>query len=349
MAKIGEGNAGGVLGARALVVEDNEINRLVAEGLLSRWGAEVVMAEDGLEAVEIFASEGGFDVVLMDIRMPELDGYEAAKKIRELPGGSEVPIIAMSADVMDGVEKRCLDAGINGVVAKPVNVSELRSALRRHIRLDKEKAVVDGGHGAESSAFRDIHSIAGLDVETALNRMGGDEDAYVDVLAKFVSHNSSLVADIRSCLEKGMVEEAGNLAHTFKGVAGNIGADGLFERTSNICNFLRQGDIRSAVDLLEDLDQALSGLLDELRGVSHLTSPSKPSHNGKQLRRGIRELANLLRDNDFEAVDRLKDLRGDFEKAGVYGELLELVGNYDYEKAIEVLRRVAKNWYNVDI
>jgi CheY-like chemotaxis protein len=121
-----------IVGARILLTEDNEVNQLVASRILNNAGFKVTIANNGLEAVNLVQKEP-FELVLMDIQMPEMDGLTAAKTIRSLPGFDKIPIVAMTAHAMSGDREMSLSAGMNDHVSKPINISELFQALIKWI------------------------------------------------------------------------------------------------------------------------------------------------------------------------------------------------------------------------
>lgn len=117
-------------GLRVLVVEDNIINQIVMEGLLKTFGHEPVLVDNGREAVSLSEAKG-FDLILMDLHMPEMDGYETTREIRGQENGDRTPIIAVTADALAGTKERCLDAGMDGYVTKPVDPDRLVSEILR--------------------------------------------------------------------------------------------------------------------------------------------------------------------------------------------------------------------------
>ncbi|MCP4688311.1 MAG: response regulator, partial [Desulfobacterales bacterium] len=183
----------GIRGARILLVEDNELNQEVAEELLTEAGLLVTIADNGKKALEALKT-AAFDLVLMDIQMPEMDGYQATEAIRADPAYKDPPIIAMTAHAMAGEREKCLAAGMNEHITKPVDYRELFSTLIRWIapgERDGESAPRASGERALKTAPRadiDLESMARhgrFDVETALERVAGNKTMYLDLLGKF--------------------------------------------------------------------------------------------------------------------------------------------------------------------
>ncbi|MDJ0976678.1 MAG: response regulator [Planctomycetota bacterium] len=205
-------------GARVLLVEDNEINQVVATELLEGVGLEVSLARNGREAVD--AVRGGrYDAVLMDIQMPGMDGLQATVEIRKLERFRDVPILAMTAQAMDGDREASLAAGMNDHVTKPIDPAQLYSTLARWIAPQPDLS--DG----------DFAALTAFDVDDALGRLRGDRGLYRKLLDALCREHGSQAERIRQALAEGDYRSARELAHALKGVAGNLGA-GALERAA---------------------------------------------------------------------------------------------------------------------
>jgi signal transduction histidine kinase/DNA-binding response OmpR family regulator len=220
-------------GIRILVVEDNEINQQVARELLESAGAIVTIARNGGEAVKLLtgseperAPDPAFDIVLMDLQMPEMDGYEATRLIRSDPRLQKIPIIAMTAHVLAEERRRCLEAGMNDHVSKPIDPDTLFATLARWtnslprqsqpshaIQTPSAKPAGDGG----------LPEIAGIDIDSALHRVAGNWRLYRDLLQQFAARECNAPGRISAALEAGDRRLAERIAHTVGGVAANIG------------------------------------------------------------------------------------------------------------------------------
>jgi two-component system sensor histidine kinase/response regulator len=216
-------------GTRVLLVEDNEVNQQVATELLEYFGVVVTVAGDGREAVEQVA-RGGFDVVLMDMQMPVMDGLDATRAIRAMPGFESLPIVAMTANAMQSDRERCLAAGMNDHVAKPIDPAMLSAALERWAPESRSAESV-APDAAPAAAYRDRASdvrlpydVPGLDVAGALQRMQGKAGFYMRMLQTFAMTRGRTAADLREAIEAGDWERAVRAAHSLKGVAATIGA-----------------------------------------------------------------------------------------------------------------------------
>ena len=202
-----------------LLVEDNEVNRLVAEKMLEGAGFVVVTAENGRQALELFR-RGRFSAVLMDVQMPVMGGMEATRLIREqeIQSGEHVPIIALTAHALQGDRERCLEAGMDGYLAKPIEPEVLVGTVAR---------LIDGAPAARrpvASAFTD----AARDYEAALRRCGGNEALLTRILKVFGEQQTRLVDKARAALDRGDYDGLRYAAHTLKGGSGNVGAVGVY-------------------------------------------------------------------------------------------------------------------------
>ena len=236
-------------GARILLTEDNEINQQIAIELLEGAGATVQVANNGREAVEILANgpqPPPFDMVLMDLQMPEMDGYQATAKIRSDPRFANLPIIAMTAHATIEERQRCLAAGMNDHISKPIDPALLFETVGRFYKpAPGQRAAVGlrrvgplteaartkvarnrSGDEAEVRAPKpqDLPSVEGLDTKDGLTRVAGNQKLYLKLLRQFAEQQGPSVEQITAALAQGDTALAERLAHTLKGVAGNIGA-----------------------------------------------------------------------------------------------------------------------------
>jgi CheY-like chemotaxis protein/two-component sensor histidine kinase len=222
-------------GARMLLVEDNEINREVAAEMLGDAGVVVTTAENGQQALDLLGSGSRFDLVLMDVQMPVLDGISATAAIRARPALSALPVIAMTANAMAEDRQRCLDAGMNDFVAKPIDADQLWRAL---LRWTPRRAETNGvGVTVAGIAAATIGEPApgvtglvlpwpvdGLDTVTGVHRCLGQPECYRALLQQFVDRQAHIGYQIEQALSATQWERARRLAHTLKGVAGTLGA-----------------------------------------------------------------------------------------------------------------------------
>ena len=224
-----------IRGARVLLVEDNELNQIVAVELLRDAGFVVDVADNGQMALDQLR-QTSYDVVLMDMQMPVMDGETATRQLRQDPRLQDLPVIAMTANAMDADRQRCFAAGMNDHVAKPIEPAALWSALSRWIkpRPGLGEAAMPPAVGATPGQAPVLASVPrltgwppvvqGLNTALGLQRALGKPALYADMLVRFVQAQSSVVAQIDAAIATGNQGLAERLAHTLKSVAANIGA-----------------------------------------------------------------------------------------------------------------------------
>ena len=247
-----------------LLVEDNAINQQVARETLERLGATVDVAVNGREAVDM-APLAFYDVVLMDVQMPVMDGLAAARAIRALPGAADLPIVALTAHALAEDRERCLDAGMNEYLAKPLDVDRLLHVLGRWIAgaatAARERLAVASGDAAGLPAPVVPPAPMGMDVETALRRLGGNERLLASVAAEFARDYAGSAATLAALAATGDDDAARRLVHTIKGLAGNLAADALAQAARDLETILSDGTTPDAAVLAtfaRTLEQAVA-------------------------------------------------------------------------------------------
>ena len=232
-----------IRGARVLLAEDNEINQQVAEEILQQAGLVVRIANNGKEAVEMVKA-GNFDVVLMDIQMPVMGGFEATQEIRRDERFKDLPIIAMTAHAMAGDREKSIEAGMNDHVTKPIDPDQLISALVKWIK-PGNREISEGVSESlsESKKVEDIlpSELPGISIASGLGRVAGNKQLYTKLLCKFKDGQENAVEQIKAALQSGDVETATRLAHTVKGVSGNLGGDNLYQAAAELEKAIKEG------------------------------------------------------------------------------------------------------------
>jgi len=261
-----------IRGAGILLAEDNEINQEIAVELLEEAGLNVTVANNGREAVEL-AGQSEYDCILMDMQMPEMDGYDATRTLRKDVQYKNLPIIAMTANAMAGDREKCLEAGMNDHVSKPINTKELFGALIKWIPEQRKGEVknIDQTVSSEQSEDSDDNiplDLPGLDVKAGLEIVSGKEKLYRKLLTKFERDYSNFTGIIKRAWENGSPELAEREAHTIKGVAGNIGAKSIYKSAGKIETAIRNGDNADKDILLNEFDQDLTQVLESLKSLN---------------------------------------------------------------------------------
>ena len=244
-----------------LLAEDGRVNQVVAVKLLEGRGHRVTVASNGREAVEAIEKKR-FDAVLMDIQMPEMNGYEATGKIREMEArsGRHVPIIAMTANAMKGDREKCIDAGMDDYIAKPVRSGELFRVLEYYSGVTDGPRDKEGSDGKESEPADDRPVFDANQFRAAM----GDDTLMAELIDIFHQDTPKMLADIAAALDAGDAESAHRASHALKGQIGNYSAVPAFEITREFDDACREGDLDEARRLHPQLLEAVDRLGDEL-------------------------------------------------------------------------------------
>jgi len=327
-----------------LVVEDNELNQEVAEGLLADAGVKVTIANNGQEALELL-SKNSYDVVLMDMQMPVMDGVSATQEIRKNAAFKQLPIIAMTANAMLQDKERCIAAGMNDHVAKPIDPDELFRVLTRWMT---SGATATGEETTIASPVlppEDLQMppIDGLDMQLGLRRVLGKVPAYISMLRKYVASQTATPGELREALERNDMATAERIAHTAKAVNGNIGATNLQQKAEELERLIHSESTRELIEAkLAEFEGMLLPLLEELAAALPSAAESRPSGYSAHARSLLKNLAELLADDDSEACDLFDNnaelISSIFEKSS-YLRLERAVRSFDFEAALLVIEQ----------
>ncbi len=301
-------------GCRALVVEDNEINREVASELLKAEGLAVVTAGNGAEALQILQREP-FDIVFMDIQMPEMDGMEATARLKDIPALRDLPVVALTAHAMIGDRQRFLEAGMDDYLSKPIEERALQRVLGRWLADRGSAAPAAGRAGHRAPPAVPDGPVPGVHLADALQRVNGNQALLLRLLRRFQERVADDVAGIRNAVTDGRLDEARAAVHTLKGAAATLSAVTLAQAAATVEQRLRAG-----ADAQAELDD-LARCADELARVDlSCLEPTAAADSGAEaLPIAARDdeldrLAELLRENSFDAVACFERLRGGLEQ-----------------------------------
>jgi PAS domain S-box-containing protein len=321
---------GRLAGMHVLVVEDNLLNQEVAGQLLRHAGASVAFAGNGRVALGMLADAGShYDAVLMDLQMPVMDGFEAAAAIRAMGLGT-LPILAMTANAMEEDRRRALQAGMDGYLAKPVDVDQLVAALRRMTGRGGAEAADAPGSVSQAAPLR----LPGIDLQAALQRFGGSFAGFATVFRRFESSQGGVAAEVRALLAEGDRVGAGQLVHRLRGVAANLGANEVAGLALELERALRSADEdadehkdehqRALAQHLARLEGALAAVFEAARALPEdvgidaaaeaaaevaNTAPAEGDIGQLALQDALAHLGDLLQNNNMKAMAQFESLR----------------------------------------
>jgi signal transduction histidine kinase/DNA-binding response OmpR family regulator len=250
-------------GRRVLLVEDNEINQELALDILGRAGVIAEVAGDGAQAL-VKLEQADYDAVLMDCQMPVMDGYEATRRLRQQSRLAALPVLAMTANAMVGDRERCLAAGMNDHISKPIDVDQLAIMLARWIKPAPAGSAPDREPlppPVQIDAADQMLVDAGMDVAGALTRLRGNSVQYRRLLAMFCERQYATVERVQAALDLGEIDAAERLARNLEGLAGNIGANALAEAAKRLEAAIHDRALDQAIALLPDVQAILTDMI----------------------------------------------------------------------------------------
>jgi signal transduction histidine kinase/CheY-like chemotaxis protein/HPt (histidine-containing phosphotransfer) domain-containing protein len=359
---------------RVLLVEDNETNQQIAVELLATVGIDVELAAAGQEALDKLQAVAYdyYDLVLMDLEMPGMDGHQATLQIRQNEHFNHIPIIAMTAHAMADVRQRCMDEGMQDFLAKPVQPNALFTTLARWLEykastvqvahVQQELAVYgntnrdkNSGEERDDTGF-DFGCLKHIDSVQGLNQMMGKQDLYLKVLRRFCEGQTSTAAQLRSTMERSQLSQAAMLVHTLKGLAGSIGAQQVqldamqLECAFNTCTAetMNSDELQHS---WQRLDKSLSLVLGELQQRLPVQEAAVYQATAHELETSSDFSHDMLTDVLQQLRELLANYSGDcpqyFEEHRIAlmrlfdGTLLERlnhhIAQYEYDEALSLL------------
>ncbi len=328
-----------LLGMRVLLVEDNDLNQQIAKELLLSAGIAVTIADNGKTALELLRSAPDplpYDLVLMDLQMPVMDGHQATIELRKDPRFKELPIIALTAHAMEEEKQNCFDEGMNGHISKPI---EPQLLFRMLAGWTKQKPAPD------------IDSVPMLDAKAGLRRVAGNQKLYANLLQKFCEGQAEVISKIRNSSSSGDNISAQRLAHTLKGISGNIGASALQKIADSIEKAAKAGTrFEDLKDKLIECEETFNRTVAEIRATTTIYSgeaepevaarPITSEIDTSSAARLLKKLHYLLSQSDGESEDFLNQNEVALQSllgAADINKLRDSLSRFDFDQAISGL------------
>ena len=350
--------------AKVLLVEDNKMNQELAVSLLSSVGLTAMIANNGKEAIELL-KPNSFDLVLMDIQMPIMDGLTATKLIREKKEEyfQKVPILAMSARAFQKDKEECFEAGMNAHIVKPIDPTVLYEEMAKFLPIASETAetqttttVVSSDSVQLSSDDKDFaarfQKIPDFDISAGLYHANNNRTLYLRIVQGFVNDYGSKAQDLRRFVEASKFEDAARIAHTIKGLSGTIGAAnvqklGLALENSLLNKQKNFNELIAFEEALKKLVEALSKVLADMNSEKEDTSSKKTDPQAAEKLKGVLENLKLHVDacsatmckRDFEPI---KDIAFSSAQEALLKKLKDQIGDYDFTEAGETIKELEK-------
>ncbi|MBF0382914.1 MAG: response regulator [Magnetococcales bacterium] len=331
-------------GSHILLVEDNEINQELALELLANGGITAKVADNGQIALDILHSGEKFDGVLMDVQMPVMNGYTACRQIRQEDKFNDLPIIAMTANVMSGDLEKAQDAGMNDHIGKPINVYEMFNTMAKWITPANPVAMDMSAVSNKPEAEDEIPPLKGIDVDSGLARIGGSVKSYRKLLNKFCQNQDGVIVQIESAIKNGDHELSERLAHTLKGVSGNIGANQLQTSAASLEKVTQSRDDEQALTLLTAVAEDLAEVTSAIKGLED--SKSSADENPitidiAALKPEIERLREFLEDDDVDATEVVEVIGEKLSGSSYEATLRKIekaIDGYDFDEALDCLK-----------
>jgi PAS domain S-box-containing protein len=337
-----------IRGAHILIVEDNVINQQVAKDILEQEGFLISIAENGqvaLDKIRTNDAKNQFDIVLMDLQMPIMDGYTATEEIRKNNQFENLPIIAMTADAMRGVQEKVAQKGMNDYLAKPIEPKDLFRTLVKWIVPADYELPQDFKQGNETTTEQPALNLPGFDMKGALERIGGNIAHLRKTLGKFVKTEADTSERIQTCLERNDVGNAIRITHGLKGAAGNIGANALQLSAEVLEKALNNGS--QSENLLTSLNSTLSETITIINNDLKLATQQSKEIKMERVKINplIQDLKNKIASYDTSALKTCQSLLDHVRGSQIEKDVIAIgdkLDQYDFESAQQLVGEIEK-------
>jgi len=326
-----------------LLVEDNKINQQVAYEMLERLGANVTVADNGCNAVDLYKSNH-FDIILMDLQMPVMDGFEATNVIRTILKDINIPIIAMTANTMTGDKEKSIQSGMNDHLGKPIDIDLLKNTLSKWIKISMKEKQSDN-HEETIKPVKIDSSI--LDIKVGLNHVSCNVRLYKKLIREYLDNFKYVGEEINNFLIDKEIDKAHELIHRLKGVSGTLGAIKLYNVSVKMLEAVRKNDYDTACGLLDEFKNEFEN---SYKVMQEITDTEKNIANGKTTKiLDTREMLDkaliLLRNGDIASIDILNSLISGSELNNItkLEEAYTKAENYDFEEAADIVESIIED------
>jgi PAS domain S-box-containing protein len=344
-----------IRGARILLAEDNPINKRIAIDLLENWGFDVLWAPDGKEVVRV-ALEGNFDLILMDIQMPEMDGYHATGRIRATGQSKDIPIVAMTAHAMAEERAKCLEAGMNDHLGKPFEPGELQAILVKWIKPGEREVKPSSWEPATPVPGSEAilpEEVPGIDMKSALGRVEGNKGLLLSLLLDFRREFSDMTGKIGEALAAEDRDSGLALVHALKGMAGNISAKELYAASQRLEETLKQGQAAEVAERLDSLRLHMEHVLESIGKLEAATRKDLPTPeegvaapDKELLAPALVELHDLMREGSMAAEESMASVKTLLAGTALQEKAERLAGyvsRFDYDRGVGLLEEIARD------
>lgn len=329
--------------ARILLAEDNEIIQEIVKRLLEDMGLVVDIANNGKIAIDML-KESKYDLIFMDLQMPVMDGYMACSEIRKIKELDDLPIIALTADALNSEFEKCIRAGMQGFIVKPVNADQIFEIIIKYTNIEvlkPSKTYKSNYERHDESIFPDgLPVIEGLNTELALNMLNRDKQLYVNILNKFLKNYRDFTKDLSSLMKEKDYKSAKRSVHTLKGITGTIGAEELHNFINQVEQILLEKDYDKFTNQISELDTRLNNVFDSIKRSLPAISNKDKIKTSLQITEILDQLDKALSEQSPEANRLITLLEGSEFEDEHLNELKEAVFSYNFDEAKKVIDKI---------
>ncbi len=332
---------------RILLVEDNALNTELAMAILDQHGLIVTHAEHGQQALDILAKDTNFDAILMDIQMPVMDGYNATKAIRAQPQFKDIPIIAMTANVMKPDYDKSIAAGMNDHIGKPIDINLLFRSLSKYIKIKPPKPLPDLAINTKDTEDT-LKSLNGVDMKQGLRSVMGNKTLYHKIIQQFYTEQRSFISRFKEQMKIGGKREIVLLSHTLKGLAGTIGAKELQLKAELLESACMKSQPEQIQFYLEAVTEQLNQVLDSIQLHYPIEEPKKQDSDTKKIDLDkllllITTLESHLKQNSFGSLKAAIELSNELDNTKYQEQMKKLnakIKIFSFEQSLVELKQL---------